>query len=227
VGYGARMAAGSGRNSLGLADTDRKMREPGDVELWLRAAQGDASAFGDLYDRHARSIYNYCFRRTADWALAEDLTSAVFLHAWRRRDVRLSGDSLLPWLYGVATNLIRNHDRGTRRGVAAMDRVDAAQAGPDFADDLAGRLDDERRMTDVLEAIRHLSTPDQEVLALCVWQGLGYAQAAAALDVPVGTIRSRLSRARHRLRELAAAPGHERDIDHESTGGTKGRYHNG
>lgn len=211
------------RNSPDRADIEEAMLEPSDAELWRRAGAGDHTAFGDLYDRHARSIYNYCFRRTADWAFAEDLTSAVFLHAWRRRgDVLLSVESVLPWLYGVATNLIRNHDRGLRRGVAAMDRLHAGNGGPDFAGDLAGRLDDERRMSEVLDAIQQLPLVDREVLALCVWQGLGYEQAAAALGVPVGTIRSRLSRARHRLRELVSTHGHERDVDPESTGGTKG-----
>jgi RNA polymerase sigma-70 factor, ECF subfamily len=57
------------------------------------------SGFGRLFERHGRAVYNYCFRRTADWSAAEDLTSVVFLEAWRRRkDLRLDGDSLLPWL---------------------------------------------------------------------------------------------------------------------------------
>lgn len=65
-------------------------------ELWERIRVGDADAFGVLFARHARAIYNYCFRRTADWALAEDLTSIVFLEAWRRRDKELRPDKVLP-----------------------------------------------------------------------------------------------------------------------------------
>lgn len=72
------------------------MVEPSDRELW-EAASGSAAAFGALFERHAKAVYNFCFRRTADWAAAEDLAAAVFLEAWRKRDeVKLAQDSLLP-----------------------------------------------------------------------------------------------------------------------------------
>ncbi|MGH2919988.1 MAG: RNA polymerase sigma factor [Solirubrobacteraceae bacterium] len=159
-----------------------------------------AEGFGELFEAHARPIYNFCFRRTADWSVAEDLTSAVFLEAWRRRaDVDLTSEPALPWLYGVATNLLRNQRRALRRHRAAVDRMAPPSATPDFADDLAARLDDERRMRDVLVQMAHLSVGEQDVLVLCAWQGLSYEDAARALAVPVGTIRSRLSRARSRL----------------------------
>jgi DNA-directed RNA polymerase specialized sigma24 family protein len=96
------------------------MRPPSDAELWRQAGLGEAGAFGVLFDRHSRAIYNYCARRTGEWALAEDLTSIVFLEAWRRRAaVVLAGDSALPWLYGVATNVVRNQRRSKRRYRAA------------------------------------------------------------------------------------------------------------
>jgi DNA-directed RNA polymerase specialized sigma24 family protein len=95
-----------------------------DGELWARAQAGDAGAFGVLFDRHANSVYRYCFRRSADWALAEDLTSVVFFEAWRRcAEVKLSGGGLLPWLLGVATNVIRNQRRSLRRYRAALERL--------------------------------------------------------------------------------------------------------
>ena len=75
--------------------------------------------FGLLFERHARAIYN-CFRRTADWAVAEDLTSIVFLEAWRRRERELLPEKVLPWLYGIATNVIRNRRRSLRRHAAAL-----------------------------------------------------------------------------------------------------------
>lgn len=158
------------------------------------------AGFGGLFERHGRAVYNYCFRRTADWSAAEDLTSVVFLVAWRRRkDVRLDGDSLLPWLYGVATNVLRNRNRSLRRHRAALERLPRGHEA-DFADDVAGRLDDERRMREVLAALEVLPQRDRDILALCVWSGLTYEQAAVALDLPVGTVRSRLSRACRRLR---------------------------
>jgi RNA polymerase sigma-70 factor (ECF subfamily) len=174
--------------------------EPPDSELWARAADGDAVAFGDLYERHATAVYNHCFRRTTSWSLAEDLTSAVFLEAWRRRSgVRLVGDSALPWLLGVATNLVRNQRRTLRRYHAALGRVPPPPDEDDFVDDLADRMDDERAVRELLRLVGQLPRRERDVLALCAWDGLSYAEAAVALSVPVGTVRSRLSRARRRL----------------------------
>jgi len=159
-----------------------------------------AEAFGELFEAHARPIYNFCFRRSADWSVAEDLTSAVFLEAWRRRaDVDLLNEPALPWLYGVATNLLHNQRRALRRHRAAIDRIAQPAVSPDFSDDLAARLDDEQRMRRVLAQMQHLSAGEQDVLALCAWQDLSYEDAARALGIPVGTVRSRLSRARARL----------------------------
>jgi DNA-directed RNA polymerase specialized sigma24 family protein len=76
--------------------------------LWARSRLGDTDAFGLLFERHARAIYNYCFRRTGDWAVAEDLLSVVFLEAWRRRNKDLPEGKVLPWLFGIATNVVRN-----------------------------------------------------------------------------------------------------------------------
>jgi RNA polymerase sigma-70 factor (ECF subfamily) len=187
------------------------MAEVTDAVLWGLAADGDAGAFGRLYERHARTVYNYCFRRTGDWAAAEDLTAIVFLEAWRRRgQVRLQRDDAIPWLLGVATNVLRNARRSQRRYRAALARMPRERA-EDFAPDADRRLDDERRMRAALRALRRLPRGDQDVLALCVWEELTYEDAALALGIPVGTVRSRLSRARARLRELSAAPGHEWD----------------
>lgn len=188
--------------------------EAPDLELWDLAVRGSDAAFGALFERHASAVYNYCFRRCGDWAEAEDLTSATFLNAWRRRDeVRLEQDSLRPWLLGVATNLLRNDLRSRHRRDAAMSRVALAGGRPEdaLADDVAGRLDDQRRMKAVLERIDDLPVDQQEVLALVLWSGLSYEDASLALGVPVGTVRSRLSRARQRLKEPAAARGHDTD----------------
>lgn len=189
------------------------MGQATDAELWQRALDGEPYAFGTLFERHARSVYNYLFRRTADWSLAEDLTSVVFLEAWRRRgDVCLQGESALPWLFGVATNVLRNRRRSQRRHRAALARIPHEHAY-NFADEANARLDDERRMRAVLRAIATLPKREQDVFALCAWEELSYEDAAVALGIPVGTVRSRLSRARARIRELSSANGHERDCE--------------
>ena len=161
---------------------------------------GSSAALASLFDCYADRIYNYCFRRTADWDTAEDATSTVFLEAWRTRDrVQVHHDSALPWLYGIATNVCRNLTRKQRRHLVAVSRLPRQPDAPDHAEDVASRLDDERRMARLLNEIRALPQRDQDVLALVVWAGLSYEEAAAALDVPVGTVRSRLARARQRL----------------------------
>ncbi|MFI0485695.1 RNA polymerase sigma factor [Actinomadura sp. 9N215] len=189
-----------------------ELAELSDAELWREAAAGRAEAFGVVFDRHARAVYNHCFRAVADWASAEDLTSMVFLDAWRRRaDVQLERGSALPWLLGVANNVVRNRRRSRRRHRAALDRLPPPLAAPDHSDDVAGRLDDEKAMRRVLDLVGRLPKADQDVLALCAWDGLSYAEAAVTLGVAVGTVRSRLSRARARLRELAGGTGHGLD----------------
>ncbi len=180
-----------------------------DSELWQRAVAGDPRTFGDLFERHSRAIYVFCFRRTADWSLAEDLTSVVFLEAWRRRsDVRLVRESALPWLFGIATNVVRNQRRSLRRHRTALERLPLEHA-PDFADETVERLDDERRMREILAAFAALPRRERDVIVLCRWSGLSYEEAAVALGVPVGTVRSRLARARGRLGELDERSGHE------------------
>lgn len=187
------------------------MGEPRDAVLWERAVAGDSGSFGELFERHSRSVYNYCFRRTGDWSQAEDLIAVVFLEAWRRRsEIRLEREDALPWLLGVATNVIRNARRSQRRQRAALARF-PHERNPDFAAEVDERLDDERQMRAVLRTLRKLPRADQDVLALCVWQGLSYEETALALGVPVGTVRSRLSRARARLAELTQPSGHEWD----------------
>ena len=112
--------------SVKMAAVDRG---PGDAALWSRAAHGDYDAFGQIFDRHAGAVYSYLFRLTANWSEAEDLTSGVFLQAWRRRaEVVIDRDSSLPWLLGVARCLAQNSRRARRRYQAALAR--APRTGP-------------------------------------------------------------------------------------------------
>ena len=165
----------------------------------------DAAAFGDLFEQHARDIYGFCFRRTGDGRAAEDLTQAVFLEAWRRRaDLNLARDAVRPWLFGVALNLLRNHRRSLRRYRAALGRLPRPRADADLGDELAERLDDERRAREALRHFQRLPRGERDVVALCAWAELSYDEAAKVLRVPVGTVRSRLARARARLAPHAA-----------------------
>jgi RNA polymerase sigma factor (sigma-70 family) len=174
--------------------------------LRIRVRAGDKHAFGLLFEEHARAVYNHAFRLTGNWSTAEEVVSLTFLEAWRLRStIRAEGGSLLPWLLVIALNVTRNISRAARRHHAAMSRLPAGTAVPDFADELADRIDDAARLETVRAGLRRLRRGEQDVIALCVWSGLSYAQAAAALGVPVGTVRSRLSRARGKLQRFAAA----------------------
>ena len=174
---------------------------PGDPELWQLARDGDGSAFGQLFDRHATAVYNHLFRQTANWAEAEDLTSAVFLLAWRKRGkVELDRESALPWLLGIASHTARNAARASRRYRAALARLHPdEQFSPDPADAVAAAVDSERRMAELRTAVDRLPRHEREVIELCAWSGLDLRAAAVALDVPLGTVKSRIHRARRRL----------------------------
>jgi RNA polymerase sigma-70 factor (ECF subfamily) len=179
-----------------------------DESLWRRSASGDGRAFAELYERHARTIYNYLFRRLADWSEAEDLTAVVFLEAFRRRkDVVIVEGKLLAWLYGIATNVLRNRRRALwrhRRLVGQLEREPCEAVEPDAA----ARAQAAAQMRAILEQVSRLPRAQQDVIALCVWSNLSYDEAAIALGVPVGTVRSRLSRARAALTELDGPPRH-------------------
>ncbi|MEV4625921.1 RNA polymerase sigma factor [Micromonospora sp. NPDC049523] len=177
-----------------------------DLDLLAQAESGTGAAFGEIFRRHSDAVYNHCFRRLGSWSSAEDATSLVFLETWRGRARAVGVDgSLLPWLLGVANNVVRNVARAARRYDAAQFRLPAGPVEPDHADEVASRLDDERRMREVLRRIATLGADEQDVVALVLMSGLSYAQAAVALGVPVGTVRSRLSRARERLAALERA----------------------
>ncbi|GHJ93888.1 siderophore-interacting protein [Streptomyces sp. NE5-10] len=177
-------------------------------DLRARIRDGDQPAFAALFDSYARSVYNHAFRLTGDWSVAEDVMAATFMEAWRlRAKADPEGGSLRPWLLGIATNVARNHCRSNRRyRAAAAAYAEAGPAGasvPDHASEVAGRIDDRRRIAATLRALGALRRTEREVLVLCLWEGLAYTEAAQALGLPVGTVRSRLSRARAKLRTAA------------------------
>ncbi len=171
-----------------------------DAELVAELRSGSPAALGELFDRYADRVHNHCFRRTASWDAAEDATSTTFLELWRTRDRAVEYDgSALPWILGIATNVCHNSNRKRRRHLRAVERLPRDDTTPDHAEAVAGRIDDERRMARMLRALDELPRRDRDLVALVAWSGLSYEQAAASLDIPVGTVRSRLSRARRRL----------------------------
>ena len=163
-----------------------------DAELWAKVRTGDMAAFRVVHDRHAPRVYRHCYARIGDHAEAAEAVNQVFLAAWLRRHKITAGpDGLLPWLVVTAGNTARNHLRSMRRRDALVDRVAAAA---DRGDGAAAYNVAVRAALDTLNAA------GRAVVGLCLIEGYTYEEAARVLDVPVGTIRSRLSRAKERLR---------------------------
>ena len=170
----------------------------------LPIALDDRRTFGLLFDRHVDRVHGFCLRRCGDWDAAQDLTSATFLEAWRHRNrVVLTEATALPWLLGVAFNLSRNASRSQRRFQAAVARLPRDEFSADHADAVAERLDDQQRIREALDAVGRLSDDERAVIVLVALGDLTYEEAALALSVPVGTVRSRLFRARRRLARVS------------------------
>jgi RNA polymerase sigma factor (sigma-70 family) len=177
------------------------MRDTSDDVLWRRTVRGDRDAFAEIFDRHARRIYGFCFRQTADWAVAQDLTSITFLEAWRRRNSALIDEGkVLAWLFGVAYNTVRQQRRSLRRYREALERLPVPTATPDHTEDSAARAAAEREAAELLQKIRRLPSAQRAALSLVMWEGLTPAEVAVALDKPEATVRSSLHRARRTLR---------------------------
>jgi RNA polymerase sigma-70 factor (ECF subfamily) len=161
------------------------------------AIAGEGEAFGRIFDRHRDRIRRHSLRLVPAVHDVDDVVAITFLEAWRRRDlVRIVDGSMLPWLLVTATNVAQNLRRGARRHRALLLKLPPADHAADHAD-----LDDDGPAS---EALRSLSLADRQVLTLCVLEGLPIGEAADALGIPAGTVKSRLSRARQRLAQRVA-----------------------
>ena len=168
-----------------------------DADL-IAASFSDPEQFGAIFERHFDPIHRYASRRLGA-ALADDLTARVFTIAFeRRRRFDLTAPDARPWLYGIASNLVRNDRRAERRMLAALGRVaaHADTAGGDHAEGLV----DERERARLARALSELDRHQRDVLLLHCWAGLSHTEIAVALGIPPGTVASRLSRARGRVR---------------------------
>lgn len=174
------------------------MTEPDDADLWRRIRADDADAFRLLFDRHGPRIHRYVLRRSGDPGSADDITAVVFLEAWRMRTrTDLQQTTSLPWLYGVAGNVLRHWQRSRRRHHEALARFALLPSPkPALVERQAQAAADAAA---VLEQITRLPARERDVLLLSVWEGLSHAEIALALGTTVGTVKSRLSRARARL----------------------------
>ncbi len=164
----------------------------------------EPEAFALLYDRHAGTIHRYVSRRLGD-ALADDVVAECFLAAFGRRDhYDLSRTDARPWLYGIAARVIGKHRRSEVRLLRALARTGSDPAAEDHADRVDSRVTASAVHRQLAAVLAGLPDRDREVLLLIAWADLSYAEVAEALAIPVGTVRSRLSRARRRTRAALA-----------------------
>jgi RNA polymerase sigma-70 factor (ECF subfamily) len=180
-----------------------------DAELIARASR-QPELFGVVFDRHFATIHRYLDRRVGREG-ADELAGEVFRIAFeQRRRFRPVHQSALPWLYGLATKLLLKHWRGDARAARALARLQAASLNGDGELEAAeDRLSAAAARLGLLEALAALSPGDRDVVVLVAWEELTYEEVAAALDIPLGTVRSRLNRARRVLRELLAPGANE------------------
>lgn len=176
-------------------------RSVDDSDLVRRLASGEEEAFRLLYDRYAAVIYNHCYRLTGSASAAEDLAAVTFLEAWRRRSsYRLVEGSATPWLHGIAYNVARNYRRTSRRYRSALQRLAETRVEPDPASSLIEKVSAQQTIRQLMPAIRALPSRERETIELCAASGMSLQDAAALLGVPVGTVKSRLSRGLAKLR---------------------------
>jgi RNA polymerase sigma factor (sigma-70 family) len=165
----------------------------------LSDSVSEPAMFSSLYERHLRAVASYVGRRTGPESI-EDLTAEVFIRAFRKRAVfRDEHGSALPWLLGIANNLIADHRRAERRRLEMLQRL--ARTTLVSSETSVGVLAPEL----VAELLR-LPAADRDTLLLVVWGELTYEEAATALSVPIGTVRSRIARARQRLGAAIGQP---------------------
>lgn len=156
-------------------------------------------SLAELFDSDAADLYRYLARR-AGAAVAEHVLSATFLQALESyRMFDPARGSQRAWLYGIAANLLRRHHRAEARRWQAYARYPVERAD-DPSERAAERADAAGNHGLVAQAVARLDARDRDVLLLYAWAELSYAEIAQALDLPVGTVRSRLSRARRQVR---------------------------
>lgn len=171
---------------------------------------GRADCFAVIFDRYYDRIYAYVGRRLGSEP-AEDIAAETFLVAFDRRgQYDLGCAQAAPWLYGIASNLIARYRRAEARRYRALSRVGEPDRAEGFDEEVVGRVAAQQHRRALAAALAGLSGRDRDVLLLVAWAGLSCDETAQALRIPAGTARSRLHRARGRLRAALDAAGPRR-----------------
>ena len=199
-------------NRIGGSGQDRLVEAGSDAQV-IDASWVDPRVFAAVFDRHYDAVHRYLARRVGS-DLADDLAAETFTTAFdARRRYDTAYPNARPWLFGIATNLLRHHRRGEARRLRAYASLDRPADPDGGSGGIDARVDAGRAGPAIADALTHLSAGDRDVLLLFAWADLRYEEIAVALHIPVGTVRSRLHRARRQVRELLGDSGQEIDAD--------------
>ena len=184
------------------APPDEMMGRMDDDALWQALRAADEQAFRMLFQRHSRAVYNLAFRHASSWATAEEATQACFSGIWRRAAAgtlpEVAHGVVRAWLCAVGRNEARNLARSDGRRLRLVGRV-AQQPREDRHDNVEDWVAHEESMRRINHVLDRLPDAQRQVVELVAWSGCPMAEVGEALGVPVGTVKSRLARARATL----------------------------
>jgi RNA polymerase sigma-70 factor (ECF subfamily) len=207
-----------------LGTTTDSMSEPADSVL-IAQSRDAPEQFGLLFRRYATQIHAYAARRLGE-PVADDVMAETFLAAFRHRArYDLTRQSARPWLYGIATRLIARHRRAEARAYSALARTGVDPVTESFADEVITRVMALGARTQLAGALARLKTGDRDVLLLIAWADLTYEEVSESLGIPVGTVRSRLHRARAQVRQALATDSAHQDTAPKDTAHQEDKHH--
>ena len=188
-------------HDLALCPPEEPSVHPVDDHAIIAESLTRPDAFGSLFERHARELHRFLSRRLGD--RADDLLGELFVTAFEQRSrYRAELADARPWLYGIATNLVRRHHRAEATRYRALGRTPLALVTPDSSPEAVALVDGEALRPRLAAALALLKAADRDVLLMLAWGQLDQAEVASALGIPLGTVRSRLHRARQQLRPV-------------------------
>lgn len=172
--------------------------ELSDKDLMSLVKEGDASAFNELYNRYGRLVFNFAYKLTGTITEAEEVTQEVFEKIWRKRNTYIIDKKITTWMLQICKNAAIDLLRRKKR-TAPIDEYQL-----DFLVDDTINLDDEVELKStrktLMEAISNLPEEQKEIIKLIYFEGLTQREIAASLEIPLGTVKSRLKLAMSKLK---------------------------
>lgn len=162
---------------------------PDKLQLVTDAKQGDAEAFGRLYDGHIKPIYDFIFYKTLNKEIAEDITSTVFMKAWKNIS-QCQAESFSAWLYSIARRAVADYYRQKKDNIDIDDCWDLADS-----EDMFTKIETNLQIGTIKEELKKLKNQDREIIIMRFWLGLSFQEIANYLDKNEGAVKMSLSRA--------------------------------